>query len=695
MAEPATVKTDKDLLALFFHKYISNLYQLPIERIRGNNTTQNNSSNSSNAAGVGVGAGDAPEGAAAAVAADTKKNGRNTNGMNTNGKNTRKNSNAKVNNNTRKFESLVSRYDQYMSIMQYTYDNCNSIETLFEKLYSTTKNYRALVERNKTTGQDFYHVNTHGTTKVSPMLIPANTVLIFLTPINRYGMICNVNENTKIKETFKSQSNRLFIQNNLPCIDKFDKLPNNNRRTQNASNHNKRRTLNTRDYEYHKMFKNATVLYPGQYYYDLDLSFTQTDSTLGISYFSGDNSHELINKQYDEDGNLLEYEDTLSNLIEGINSGNLPPEKYDSPVLVNPNKTKTKYFIISCCRNFDISGGWISYTARRNYIYENFMFYYNLIMANCNSTSIAKPASYDLPDKMFASAFMYVEKRKIFDPSIIRVLSKKYVIAKQKEIIANLISFFGVEHEKFFKERINDAEINDGEIYYSSDAEKYIFDISYPELFRSSKIEKGSFIELILINTILQKHYRKIVNVQLPMIRNIPILYATLNGFINDVKLDFIDFITNNDIKAELKQYFTELNELLQECINLKTDASDSVNVKTNCPKLYKILLLMYPQKFDSYYDGAIVQKKDDFYNYLESLVTDFLVFLANITPEQYFDKELSNAKKRGNTSLGNEGRGYLIKTYNTMNTSLPAPVKKFIAEESTRVITHLGLDAV
>ena len=155
----------------------------------------------------------------------------------------------------------------------------------------------------------------------------------------------------------------LFIQNNLPCIDKFDKLPNNNNgRTQNARDASRKRHINTRDIDkYHKMFTNALVLYPGQYYYDLGLSFTQEYRTMGISYFSDDNSQELINKQY--------YNDTLSNLIEQINSGNLPPEKYDSTVLVNPNKTK--YFIIDCCRNYDSGGYSMSSTARRNYIYEN------------------------------------------------------------------------------------------------------------------------------------------------------------------------------------------------------------------------------------------------------------------------------------------------------------------------------------
>ena len=33
MSEPAMSKNDSDLLKLFFHKYISNLYQLPIKGI--------------------------------------------------------------------------------------------------------------------------------------------------------------------------------------------------------------------------------------------------------------------------------------------------------------------------------------------------------------------------------------------------------------------------------------------------------------------------------------------------------------------------------------------------------------------------------------------------------------------------------------------------------------------------------------
>jgi len=672
-AEPATVNPDKDLLALFFHKYISNLYQLPIERIRGNNTTQNNSAKS---VGVGVGAGDAPEGAAAA-AANTKKNG-----MNTNGKNTRKNNNAKkLNNNTRKYDSLVSRYDEYMNVISTTIYKCYlSFEQLFEKLYRTTVNYRALVNANKATGQDFYYVDTHGKPNGQRKLIPENTVLIFLTPINRYGIICSVNENKSIKKTLKVQSNRLFIQNNLPCIDKFDKLPNNN--------NNNRRTLNTRYFDkYHKMFKNAIVLYPGQYYYDLDLSFTQKDRVMGISYFSGDdNSQELINKQYYEDDNLWIYGDTLSNLIAGINIGELPPEKYDRSVLANPNKSETKYFVIDCCRNYDAKGFLMSEIAKQNYIYENFMFYYNLIMANCKSTSISKPASYDLPDTRFASMFMYVKKLPEISFPKIPGLFKKYIEKKKIDIIENLNSFFGNIGLNFYN------KLQHTDIYYSDDVYTYRFDII--GILESSGflnlMEERSLIELILINEILQQYY----NISKHAFHNITLNNSILYGILEDLRdnviyyIKLITLINYEQIKEEMKKYFTDLNTLLQIYLT-SSKFAPNVNVEIEFPELYTFLynLKIDPQMYDTYYATEIVNKKNDFYNYLESLVQNFM---DNLTPEQYFGKTFANTKRLANTRLGEEGRGYLIKTYNTMNTSLPEPVKKFIAEQSTRVITHL-----
>lgn len=45
MSEPAKLQNDSDLLKLFFHKYISNLYQLPIEETEKNNTKRNHTTN--------------------------------------------------------------------------------------------------------------------------------------------------------------------------------------------------------------------------------------------------------------------------------------------------------------------------------------------------------------------------------------------------------------------------------------------------------------------------------------------------------------------------------------------------------------------------------------------------------------------------------------------------------------------------
>jgi hypothetical protein len=309
-------------------------------------------------------------------------------------KRTQKNNNSSKKN-RRKIIEFRYKYRDYIQTISEIYETTPDI--LFRKLYETTINYRDLVAKINT-AQDFYYVNTHGSfiKDMKPKKIPEKTVLIFLTPVNRYGFGCNLKETSMMKESFQNESNRLFIQQNLPCLDKF-----------NTTNNTYK--VNTKYFtNYYKIFKNALILYPGQYYFDLNLGFTSKDNgqDMNINYYTGNsNSTDLIKIEKNKNNELTtNYYDILSNIV----NGNFNEGTYNVSLLKLNNGIR--YIIVDCCRNIDSINTELQKDfkdlGKNIYIYENFMFYYNLIMANCNSIKI----NTFLPDKQFASYLGYVGK---------------------------------------------------------------------------------------------------------------------------------------------------------------------------------------------------------------------------------------------------------------------------------------------
>jgi hypothetical protein len=313
--------SDKELIKKFFLLYIGNLYQTKEESNSKTNRTQKNNNKSTN-----------------------------TNKSKQNNKNT----------------TFELKYKNYIQIISEIYETTQDI--LFRKLYETTIKYRDLVEEIKDTAQDFYHINTHGTfiRDMKPKKIPEKTVLIFLTPVNRYGFGCNLKETSMMKESFQNESNRLFIQQNLPCLDKFNT-------TNNTNNTYK---VNTKYFtNCYKIFKNAIILYPGQYYFDLNLGFTSKDNgqDMNINYYTGNsNSTDLIKIEKDKNNELTtNYYDILSNIV----NGNFAPETYNVSLFNSNNDIR--YIIVDCCRNIDDP---ITHEKKEHfadlgkniYIYENF-----------------------------------------------------------------------------------------------------------------------------------------------------------------------------------------------------------------------------------------------------------------------------------------------------------------------------------
>ena len=101
---------------------------------------------------------------------------------------------------------------------------------------------------------------------------------------------------------------------------------------------------------------------------------------------------------------------------------------------------------------------------------------------------------------------------------------------------------------------------------------------------------------------------------------------------------------------------------------------------------------------FYQYYKPDKVTQISDFYGYLRIFQKEFIDYIKddNKAKETVIGKELFDVKKRGNSRLGNRGRGYLMKTYHTENNnSLPSPVKKLITEYSSHVITHLETEGL
>jgi len=101
--------------------------------------------------------------------------------------------------------------------------------------------------------------------------IPNNIVIVFLTPVNRFGHTCLYVDRQKIYTTFKDAQQKKNILNNILCIDKIHDSKQLNNRDKN----------NTKLHNYFNYFEKSIVLLPGQSYCDLDLCFSKSKAIVG------------------------------------------------------------------------------------------------------------------------------------------------------------------------------------------------------------------------------------------------------------------------------------------------------------------------------------------------------------------------------------------------------------------------------
>ena len=620
--------SDKELIKKFFLLYIGNLYQTEEESNNNTNRTQKNNNKSANA-----------------------------------------------NKSKQKKNTFKLKYNNYIQLISEIYETTK--DSLFRKLYDTTITYRSLVDEIHDTAKDFYYVNTHGdfTGDMKPKLIPEKTVLIFLTPVNRYCITSNLSELSSIKDNLKKKDNRLFIQKNLPCLDKFN-------------NNNTNNKVNTRYVDnYYKMFKNATILYSGQYYYDLELGFTKEDNgkDLNINYFTGDSaSQDLIKKD-------TNYYDILSNIVDR----KFNEVEYNNHSLHNSNND-IRYIIVDCCRNIDVNTELSEAFGKNIYIYENFMFYYNLIMANC----IYIRTNPFFPDIRFASYAGY------FSQNISEEIWKRYRFALEGkfnmyiykpakiENITKLLSALLPDIDKAtlsYSISLLVLEYNNNQIEINTD---YMFNF----LIRNYKKDKYPFLEYVNCIDINFLGLKKIINAlrgmfQKPIINRDQLIY--LRDKIQIMLTNLEEFVAIPAKFKFIKDKFTLYIDAINKCLdaNQKTE----INLKTDCNELYQ---LMYHDTFTfelhkicNILFPGMKEKYDEMLSELETLVDTFLK-----DPKNILSDKLANIKNRGNSKLGNNGRNTLRKTYfkkTNKNTKLSPTIQELIQLESFNVISQLNLEGL
>jgi hypothetical protein len=630
--------------------------------------------------------------------ADEESNNKN----NKNKRTQKSNTNKRTKNNT----AFISKYNDYIRIISEIYGTTS--DELFRKLYETTKKYKDLLPEINSNAQDFYYVKVHGKFKaeMTPQLIPEKTVLIFLTPVNRYGILCTLEDLLKKIEIFKKKKNRLSIQQNLPCLDKFNDDANNK--------------LNTRDLNnYHKMFKNAIILYPGQYYYDLNLTFTKEDdngNNMNIIYFSDDsNSQDLIKIKKDKNNKLnTDYEDYLSNIVnKQFDEKYIDFEKHKSP-------SGIRYIIVDCCRNIDssyidansspieefgknvASSLPIEKFGKSVYIYENFMFYYNVIMANCYySKSIPKiqemPEIPEFPKIRYVSHLgliikdmteqRWAKNSKILYQNFRDIKSRNpKIIEKIKDLLRKVLPDFDNDLLNVY---INDFMslnyINNKIIIDINTMFSYIA-ISYKD------IEIPPFITYVNYKFNFANSLKNIIEYLLIInqaINNNKTINKSILKFLKD---DIEKMLTQLDElydKPEIIKFLKETFESYKDAINkcLENKLNEKINLKSDCNELYSLLfkknffMIGYINIVDNLYPSQKI-KYEEIISELDKLLELFFSDPKNMLP-----KELATIKKDGNRALGNKGRNTLFRNYNKkMHTKFSNNIQKLIEEESNKL---------
>jgi len=249
-----------------------------------------------------------------------------------------------------------------------------SIQELFSNLQlsiSKYENYLRELKKQNRSG-NFVYLNVHGGYNANPInrVVPDNTIIIFTTPINRFGYTCKFTTEEKV-DFFRDKANRLLFQNYMTCIDKgIDNRAINNSNKPNLS-------------ELNNIFKNAIVFLPFQGYYDIALSYTQEDAEAGYGIYKNLNNQESYEKTGQQSIWLSDY---------------ITEYYLTIPTIL----TTPTFFVVSCCRSLNHTIHEQNKTKTNNlitkgqimYKYEHFMLYYNTFLLNCVLGTESRLKSY-------------------------------------------------------------------------------------------------------------------------------------------------------------------------------------------------------------------------------------------------------------------------------------------------------------
>uniref|UniRef100_A0A6C0HMC9 Uncharacterized protein n=1 Tax=viral metagenome TaxID=1070528 RepID=A0A6C0HMC9_9ZZZZ len=591
----------------------------------------------------------------------TKHNGNNPNGNKIHSNH--KSSNHK----STKKSNKPSKYKEYIDLIKTIYKISDIDENiLFNKLYTQITDYQKKSQELQKSSFDnpLYYIDMHGGFNFEKKFIqvPDNIVIVFLTPVNRFGHTCELVDRQTIYKTFKNRDSKNKILNNILCIDKIynPKLLN---------NQNNRHIYN----KFH-FFEKSIVLLPGQYYCDLNLSFSKSienkEKDMDISYFSNNRQSSIILED------VLIYNNTLSSIIN---------------TNIVPKQDKLAYIFVDCCRNIDsnVKNNATNINAlygKQIYIYENFMLYFNTIMSKCNS--IYK-SNDNLPKQIYAQYKLFILHNDInmnnFEDVKEQIILKiKDNLTANKEHLQSYIK--SLLAYKFDLTDILYAEINTQLLI---NALEIMYDKSETEDKYKIKILQKTCINFI----------KFVVNKYFNNIKSTTSYGEALKYIIQfDKKIDSLDKFSdlNSDLNSEIKtasyiQIILEIKTILNELLtlnfpkkvnNIKTTIENNINttiqnIKTIITNIYepyldyfnklsnKILNIRTPSSIINIYITPFKLINSLIRHVYDTEIIDLNIYL-NIRASMVWQsierfvmtkEHLIQTKQKGNKTLGRRGR--------------------------------------
>lgn len=522
---------------------------------------------------------------------------------------------------------------------------------LFMHLYKTVIDYKIKLASFNGALQDFIYINMHGTfsSNASPKIIPDNFVLVFLTPVNRYSS-CRFDNIKQELAYLNSKSNRMLLQSNILCMDK-------------QSTDNTVHNRNNRHYSNaHKFFRNALVLLPGQYYYDLylSISFEDKDTGLGLNIYNFKDTFET-------------YESVISSLDELKDN---PYKIFLSEYLDELNKqesTNTKYIIINCCRNIDH----IITNTKRDfeygldiYIYENFMLYFNTIMSNCEVFD-----SQPTPEILFNH-----DKATKYKQTLQGYTTALYGRWKDKLTENTTETAFEQQTWPYFFDLLD---------FLSYGQERNIDIITNKILFRCAHLFKEDFrlyIELL----------EKFIPLEQIKSRYLTEKYKGVKRDILESILDEYAKECTNIHKFILEQFFKTSLEEVEKVFPLYVlhemfDANCDSNIRTDSFDSSQTMSILNSFKSALLYNKDLTTIQKGFENLLK-IYNDTLsiINLIKQKPQIQTPPKLKPFKHRGNKRLGHIGRQRLFAETNITNPEL----QSFIETESQQINGSLKISS-